>query len=1063
MPPPRKSSPRRRERRSRSRSRSHSPRHRRRSRSHSRSPRDRRRSRSPQRRRSPERKHRSPPRRRSPSPRRRSRSPKRRSRSHSPRRRSRSKSPRRKAPSPRRRSPSPDDRNHPVKRPADSSVKRQSYRSRSPSPKRSRDERLYQDESPYEQQRSTKHSRSPVHESPYGGKMYADQSSSSKQPLFPAGSSKRTPEIDFVTIVEKGPKKQKLNKRFETLEQVAQGAFDFEENITIGIHRGPQHIELDDDEDVEVNYEFNPKTFKMLFPKKNYVKAIFDRDEIKAFHHDDILDEEAYVEKRTISIKPVDKPKSRKHDDELDYRITVGAGREGYGDRRMVHDSGSRSRPSRSSGYDDIPVTVRLDPKPDPRYEKIYRDQQRYEDQSLMQEKVHRNPNDLRYNLMRRKSEGDSDRRRDARDSHGGPSGMMDARTRIEARRQEGHRDDYPDRRDRPGDRRASRGTPPRSIERKKAPIKTDLPDFKNRPGVRLENPNVWVIGSSVVKDLKQFGETFPDYDIETLLKNNVASLVTHGEMDMKIEDMLPAVKYLLKSHEPPQMIVFQCGELNVCVGRNADVIDIMNKDLQTIKQEIPGVLLVWSQILPPWMAKNQTGSTLAKSRRRINRFMMQCFVSDDVGGAFLYHPMLRTDLKTKYHMPTSDGFLHLRKEGMKAYIYQLKVGIQYFMTGNGSIFPYMKWPLTKDEIDLFDPEKMCMLNTEHIQSLNLQKLLRFSKEQIQMLSNEQILMFHRNQLHFAYCEEFLQKLSPQQLNGLTKSNFMFLSNRQMRLFTEDPERIKWMNEEVKEFVQKRMKARKGTVGKRKKKLAEMDKDDAERNGEEKEWTLGDIMASSESEDEVWFSDGFESDVGSERDWVVESSMYLPEYDARSYGPHGGETSRDTWSGDRSYSRERGWRERYSSERDRRRSRSGSWERHRPGSSDRHRRSRSRERYRERSHSSERSSSRRHRSFGSDETRLYPGPYQVGPHPPRMMPPFVPPHVGMPPMPFPGMRLHPPFPPAPYPGMWPRVPMPPVVPVAQQPVVRPPPATNWGEGPPANASSVNTSNLTQIN
>ncbi|XP_045181773.2 serine/arginine repetitive matrix protein 1-like isoform X3 [Mercenaria mercenaria] len=482
MPPPRKSSPRRRERRSRSRSRSHSPRHRRRSRSHSRSPRDRRRSRSPQRRRSPERKHRSPPRRRSPSPRRRSRSPKRRSRSHSPRRRSRSKSPRRKAPSPRRRSPSPDDRNHPVKRPADSSVKRQSYRSRSPSPKRSRDERLYQDESPYEQQRSTKHSRSPVHESPYGGKMYADQSSSSKQPLFPAGSSKRTPEIDFVTIVEKGPKKQKLNKRFETLEQVAQGAFDFEENITIGIHRGPQHIELDDDEDVEVNYEFNPKTFKMLFPKKNYVKAIFDRDEIKAFHHDDILDEEAYVEKRTISIKPVDKPKSRKHDDELDYRITVGAGREGYGDRRMVHDSGSRSRPSRSSGYDDIPVTVRLDPKPDPRYEKIYRDQQRYEDQSLMQEKVHRNPNDLRYNLMRRKSEGDSDRRRDARDSHGGPSGMMDARTRIEARRQEGHRDDYPDRRDRPGDRRASRGTPPRSIERKKAPIKTDLPDFKNRP-----------------------------------------------------------------------------------------------------------------------------------------------------------------------------------------------------------------------------------------------------------------------------------------------------------------------------------------------------------------------------------------------------------------------------------------------------------------------------------------------------------------------------------------------------------------------------------------------------
>ncbi|XP_060562359.1 peptidyl-prolyl cis-trans isomerase G-like isoform X3 [Ruditapes philippinarum] len=480
MPPPRKSSPRRRDRRSRSRS--HSPR-RRRSRSRSR---DRRRSKSPQRRRSPERKYRSPPRRKSPSPRKRSRSPKRRSRSpkrksrsHSPRRRSRSQSPRRKGHSPRR-SPSPGERIHPVKRPADSSGKRSGFRSRTPSPspvKRSREERLYEDEVVYQQsQRSSKQARSPVHESTYSGKMYADQPSSSKKPLFPSGSSKRSAEIDFVTIVEKGPKREKLNKRFETHDQVAHGGFDFEENITIGIHRGPQHIELNDDDDIEVNYDFNPKTFRMLFPKKeSYVKAIFDRDEIKAFHHDDILDEEAYVEKRTISIKPVDKPKSRKYNEELDYKITVGSSREGYGDRRMVQDSGSRPRSSRSSAYDDVPVTVRLDPKPDPRYEKMYRDQQRYEDLSLMQEKVHRNPNDLRYNLMRRKSDGDRDGGRDGRERQSGQSSMMDARSRIEARRQEG---DHYDRRD----RRTSHDSPPRRIERKKATVKTDLPDFKNRP-----------------------------------------------------------------------------------------------------------------------------------------------------------------------------------------------------------------------------------------------------------------------------------------------------------------------------------------------------------------------------------------------------------------------------------------------------------------------------------------------------------------------------------------------------------------------------------------------------
>jgi len=163
--------------------------------------------------------------------------------------------------------------------------------------------------------------------------------------MFPV--SRKITEIDYVVIVNRGPKMEKLNHRFQTLEQIAAGGFEFEENITIGIHRGPSHIQLSSDEDIPVNYNFNPKSFKMLFPKKDYVKAIFDRDEILAFHHDDILDEEAYVEKRTISIKPVEKQKSYRQRETLDYKVTVGGDRGDEGDRRMVHDS--RSRPSRSS------------------------------------------------------------------------------------------------------------------------------------------------------------------------------------------------------------------------------------------------------------------------------------------------------------------------------------------------------------------------------------------------------------------------------------------------------------------------------------------------------------------------------------------------------------------------------------------------------------------------------------------------------------------------------------------------------------------------------------------
>ena len=170
--------------------------------------------------------------------------------------------------------------------------------------------------------------------------MYADKPSTSRAPLFPSG--KKRDEISSVFIINKN-RLEKLDKRFQTLEQLSRGAFDFEENITIGIHRGPQHVSLD--EVIPVNYSFNTKSFLMLYPKKETHKAIFDRDEILQFHHDDILDEEAYVEKRTITVQPTEKPKPR-WSDSVDYKITIGKSsrNEEYSgsDRRMVRDSGRR-------------------------------------------------------------------------------------------------------------------------------------------------------------------------------------------------------------------------------------------------------------------------------------------------------------------------------------------------------------------------------------------------------------------------------------------------------------------------------------------------------------------------------------------------------------------------------------------------------------------------------------------------------------------------------------------------------------------------------------------------
>lgn len=49
-----------------------------------------------------------------------------------------------------------------------------------------------------------------------------------------------------------------------------------------------------------------------------------------------------------------------------------------------------------------VVIFYRLNPKPDPRYEKLFQETEAYESKSI-------NPNDLRHNLMKRKHDDDDD------------------------------------------------------------------------------------------------------------------------------------------------------------------------------------------------------------------------------------------------------------------------------------------------------------------------------------------------------------------------------------------------------------------------------------------------------------------------------------------------------------------------------------------------------------------------------------------------------------------------------------------------------------------------------
>lgn len=590
--------------------------------------------------------------------------------------------------------------------------------------------------------------------------------------------------------------------------------------------------------------------------------------------------------------------------------------------------------------------------------------------------------------------------------------------------------------------------------------------------GVKLEKPVVWIVGSSVVKDVIQFGKAFPEYDIAAMLKDDVSAVFTHGEMDMKIEDLLPAVKYMLKTTERPHMILFQCGEHNVCVGRNADLIDIVKKDLALIKQEIPGVVLVWSQMLPPWMAEDHTGSTLAKSRRRINRFMMQCFLSEEIGGAFLYHSMLRTNLKLRYYMKTSDGFLHLKKKGMKTYIDQLEVGIRYLITGHGSIFPYLKWPLYRDQLTRIEPECMCMLNEEQIQSLDNARLATFSAEQIQGLSTKQILMFRKNQSYFVFCKDFISKLSEKQLEGLTKKHFMHLNNHQISYF-QKRDRFMFIRKEVQDFIKKKVKVNTKLSKGRGENPTEYERGEGhvetERENERRQDDTLENLSDTMSESGQSWEDEKEWEEKFGRRGTPENENRYRSYSRECESSYSNSSSEKH----RSDSNDRGRRGRKNSFRERYRSRSGSRnryrsysrERERSVSRERYRRSCSKERHRRRSHSSERSDSRRNHSSGNIHHVHVPYP-PVVPYP-GMIPAFRPPPDRLHPFPAMPYPACPPFLPAPRPPFYP-VPFPGAYPRGQLPIPWSPASDGAQVGSnssleiPSERSSINTSNLTVI-
>ncbi|KAK3756652.1 hypothetical protein RRG08_051516 [Elysia crispata] len=241
----------------------------------------------------------------------------------------------------------------------------------------------------------------------------------SNSPLPPATASGGGVRVDPVLQQRKVTSASKkkysritLNKRFTSEDQ---DPFRLEENVTIAILRNPN---AEPSEEVTVKRVFDSSVFKMIHKKSEGRKPIFDREEIKVWRHDDNLADDPDFERRLVRVKSSQggKPAS----DSLS-RMSPDVIRKAFGLQ-----VGARSK-SRSPHREP---QIRLDPKPDPRYESKYR-------QQVEKEERRRPPDDgNRRGVVRGGSlERMEDRRRLGGDEGRRGPGEYDLRQALERRR----------------------------------------------------------------------------------------------------------------------------------------------------------------------------------------------------------------------------------------------------------------------------------------------------------------------------------------------------------------------------------------------------------------------------------------------------------------------------------------------------------------------------------------------------------------------------------------------------------------------------------------------------
>lgn len=192
----------------------------------------------------------------------------------------------------------------------------------------------------------------------------------------------------------------------------------------------------------------------------------------------------------------------------------------------------------------------------------------------------------------------------------------------------------------------------------------------------------VWIIGSSIIRDAQDRAKQRTEGEHLGLRRLN-GSVFWLAKPGMRLHDINSAVSQMLDIHKsPPAIIVIHCGGNDI--GQMP--IHLINVNLKAIMStlliRLPKTLLVWSDILPRKLWRNEiTHKKLEKCRQRTNSYIGNFMVDNSC--ATIHYPEIHESIEGLYR----DG-VHLSTLGYDIMLNTLQGALYKFSTSTSQVFP---------------------------------------------------------------------------------------------------------------------------------------------------------------------------------------------------------------------------------------------------------------------------------------------------------------------------------------------------------------------------------------